>query len=189
MIEIVLASASPRRTELLNTINLPFTHHPSDFKELDELDDAEALVSHNAFGKAQRVARHYREALIIGVDTVGSFQGQILNKPKDDEDAARILRLLSNTTHEVISAITIFNSKTKKNVTATETTKISFDRLSEADIAKYIASGEGRDKAAGYAIQGLGALHIKGIEGDYFNVVGMPLHLLKHLLKEFGVKI
>lgn len=189
MIEIVLASASPRRTELLNTIKLPFTHHPSDFKELNELETPEALVSHNAFGKAQNVARHYREALIIGVDTVGSFQNQIINKPKDDEDAARILRLLSNTTHEVVSAITIFNSKTKKNVTAVETTKVTFQRLSEAEIAKYIASGEGADKAAGYAIQGLGALFIKGIEGDYFNVVGMPLHLLKNLLKEFGVKL
>ena len=186
--QIVLASKSPRRKELLEGIELEFLIHPSDFEEKDTHLTPEDLVIHNALGKAQDIARHYKEALIIGVDTVGAFNDHILNKPKDTQDAKRILRLLSNTTHKVISGICIMNSRTKKTISAVETTLITMDRLEESDIEGYINSKEGEDKAAGYAIQGLGALFVKRIEGDYFNVVGLPIYRLRKILKEFGYK-
>lgn len=186
--QIVLASQSPRRKELLEGIGLDFVVHPSDFKEKDEHLTPEKLATHNAIGKAQSVARNYKNALIIGADTVVAFQHHQINKPKDENDAKRILRLLSNTTHQVISAITVMDSRSKKTVTAVVTTHVTMDKLEEADIEAYVASGEGGDKAAGYAIQGLGALFIKKIEGDYFNVVGLPIFALRKILKDFGIK-
>lgn len=185
--QLILASKSPRRKELLDGLGLKFSIHPSDFEEKDSHLTAEELAIHNALGKAQEVARHYKDALIIGVDTVVSFQHHQINKPKDEEDAKRILRLLSNTTHQVITAICVMDSKMKKTITVYETTDVEMDRLDEADIQAYINSGEGEDKAAGYAIQGKGALFIKRIRGDYFNVVGLPIYALRKVLKEFGI--
>lgn len=186
--QLILASKSPRRRELLEQIGLKFIAHPSDFEEKDTHLTPEELALHNAIGKAQQVARKYKNALIIGVDTVVAFQEHQINKPKDSADAKRILRLLSNTTHKVISAICIMDSDKDRHITGVETTLVTMDRLDEKDIEAYISSGEGEDKAGGYAIQGLGALFIKKIEGDYFNVVGLPIFLLRKLLKEMGVK-
>lgn len=187
--QIVLASLSPRRQELLKSINLDFIVHPSDFEEKNIHLTPEKLAKHNAIGKAQKIAPHYKNALIIGVDTIVVFQNHFLGKPRDKEDAKRILRLLSNTTHKVISAICIIDTKTKKNISAVETTNVTMDRLEEADIEAYVNSGEGEDKAGSYAIQGIGSLFVKKIEGDYFNVVGLPMYLLRKLLKEFGLKL
>lgn len=186
--QLVLASASPRRKELLDNIGLDFLVHPSKFEEKDTHETPEQLALHNAIGKAQDVARHYKNALVLGVDTVVAFQDHQIGKPRDPEDAKRILRLLSNTTHKVISALCIIDSNSFKNVTAIETTLITLDRLEEAEIEAYVHSGEGIDKAGGFAIQGLGSLFVKKIEGDYFNVVGLPIFRLKKLLKEFGVR-
>lgn len=186
--QLVLASQSPRRKELLESLKLDFIVHPSKFEEKDTHITPEELALHNAMGKAQDVARHYKNALILGVDTVVAFQDHQIGKPRDIEDAKRILRLLSNTTHKVISAICIIDTDNFKNVTAVETTFITIDRLEESEIEAYIASGEGVDKAGGYAIQGLGSLFCKKMEGDYFNVVGLPIYRLRKLLKEFGVK-
>jgi len=187
--QIVLASASPRRKELLESIGVDFLIHPSTFKELEEEDTPEDLAINNAIGKAQNVRTHYKNALIIGVDTVVAFQDHILGKPKDEEDAKRILRLLSNTTHKVITGVCIMSTDSKKTLSASETTFVTFDRLDEEEIDEYVQSGEGWDKAAGYAIQGMGALYIKGIEGDYFNVVGLPIYRLRKMLAKFGVKL
>ena len=188
MRQLVLASKSPRRKELLETIKLDFLVHPSDFEEKDTHLTAEELALHNAIGKAQDVARHYKDALVVGVDTVVAFNDHMLGKPVNRDDAKRILRLLSNTTHRVISAICVIDSKSKKNVSGIETTFVTMDRLDEEDIEIYVNSGEGVDKAAGYAIQGFGSLFVKRIEGDYFNVVGLPMFRLRKLLKEFGIK-
>lgn len=187
--QIVLASGSPRRQKLLKQIGLDFTVHPSEFEEKDTHLSPKELALHNAIGKAQSTARHYRDAIIIGADTIGAVNEHILNKPKDTEDAKRILRLLSNTTHKVITAICVFDSKNNKNITAVETTFVTIDRLEEADIEAYIASGEGEDKAGSYAIQGLGSLFVKKIEGDYFNVVGLPIYRLRKMLEKMGVKL
>lgn len=190
--QIVLASESPRRKELLESIGLEFIIHPSKFEEHEtksqSIKTPEDLAFHNAIGKAQTVTRHYSDALIIGVDTVVAFGEHFLGKPKNREDHKRILRILSNTTHKVITAICIIDSKSKKNISAIETTLITIDRLDEDDIEAYVNSGEGEDKAGGYAIQGLGSLFCKKIEGDYFNVVGLPLYRLRKLFKEFGIK-
>lgn len=185
---IVLASASPRRQELLHGIGLDFIVHPSDFQEKENGLPAHELAIYNALGKAQEVARHYKNALIIGVDTVVALNDRIIGKPKNEQDAREILRFLSNTTHQVISGICVMDTRTRKTITATETTNVTMDRLEETDIDAYITSGEGTDKAAGYAIQGLGSLYIKGISGDYFNVVGLPIYRLRKLLREFGIK-
>jgi septum formation protein len=186
--QIILASQSPRRKQLLTEIGLEFEIHPSNFEEKNENDLPEELVIHNAIGKAQEVARHYRNALVIGVDTLVAFQDHVIGKPKDKEDAKRILRLLSNTTHKVISGVCVMDADNKKTISGIETTYVTIDRLDEADIEAYVNSQEGEDKAAGYAIQGIGALFVKKIEGDYFNVVGLPLFRLKTILKEFGIK-
>lgn len=188
MKQLVLASESPRRKELLEELGIEFMVHSSDFEEKDTHLTPEELVTHNALGKAQDVARHYRNALIIGVDTVGAFQDHILNKPKNRQDAKKMLRLLSNTAHKVISGICVMDSDKKRAITAVETTLITLDRLEDSEINAYIRSGEGEDKAAGYAIQGLGSLFVKKIEGDYFNVVGLPVYRLRKLLKKMGVK-
>ncbi|PIR55165.1 septum formation protein Maf [Candidatus Peregrinibacteria bacterium CG10_big_fil_rev_8_21_14_0_10_36_19] len=187
--QIVLASQSPRRQELLTQMGLAFTTHPSDFEEIDTHLTPEELALHNAIGKAQEVARHYRDALIISADTVVAVGQHYLGKPKDIEDAKRILRLLSNTTHKVITAICVFDTSKNINLSAVETTLVTIDRLDEATIEAYINSGEGWDKAAGYAIQGLGSLFIKKIEGDYFNVVGLPIYRLRKLLQKVGIDI
>lgn len=189
MRQIILASKSPRRKELLESIGLDFLVHESKFEEKETHLTPEELATHNAIGKAQDVSHHYRNALIIGVDTVVAFENHMLGKPKNKEDAKRILRLLSNTTHKVITAICIIDTKTKKNISGLEITLVTMDRLEESDIESYVNSGEGEDKAAGYAIQGLGSLFVKKIEGDYFNVVGLPIYRLRKLLGEFGVKI
>jgi len=186
--QIILASKSPRRKELLEDIGLNFIVCPSDFEEKEKDLPAEEIALHNAIGKAQDVARHNRNSIVIGVDTVIAFQEHILGKPKDEEDAKRILRLLSNTTHKVISAICVIDTDSKKMITSTETTFVTMDRLEEDDIEAYIKHGEGKDKAAGYAIQGVGSLFIKKIEGDYFNVVGLPIYRLRKILKDFGIK-
>ena len=186
--QIILASQSPRRKELLEDIGLHFIICPSDFEEITEGLEAKEMALHNAIGKAQSVAKHNRNSIVIGVDTVVAFQEHILGKPKDEEDAKRILRLLSNTTHKVISAICVIDTDSKKMITSTETTLVTMDRLEEDDIDAYIKHGEGKDKAAGYAIQGIGSLFITRIEGDYFNVVGLPIYRLRKILKEFGLK-
>lgn len=186
--QIVLASQSPRRRELLEGIGIDFLVHPSKFEEKETHITPEELALHNAMGKAQEVSRHYKDALIIGVDTVVAFNEHFLGKPKDREDHKRILRILSNTTHKVISAICIIDTRSKKNITAIETTFVTVEKLEESDIEAYVASGEGDDKAGGYAIQGMGCLFCKKIEGDYFNVVGLPMYRLRKLLKEFGIK-
>lgn len=187
--QIILASKSPRRKELLNGIGLKFTVHASSFEEKNKHLSPEELVLHNAIGKAQDIARHYKNAIIIGVDTVGAYQNHILNKPKNKEDAKRLLRIISNTTHKVVSGISVMDADTKKTITAVETTFVTMDRLEELDIEAYINSGEGEDKAASYAIQGIGALFVKKIEGDYFNVVGLPIYRLRKILNKFGIKL
>ena len=189
--QIVLASKSPRRIELLQELGLKFETYSPDFKEREgEIDEDPAEIAlHNALGKAQEAQKRFKNAIIIGVDTVGSSHGHILGKPKDREDATRLIRLISGTTHKVVSAVAIINTKSGKIISATTETLITMDKMDEAEIQAYIDTGEGDDQAAAYAIQGKGSLFIKKIEGDYFNVVGLPIYTLKKLLKKFSVDL
>lgn len=195
--QIVLASKSPRRIELLKELGLKFVAYSPDFKEKTSLEDKvgilintpEKLVLENAIGKAQEASNHFKDAIIIGVDTIGVSNGHILGKPVNKENAKRLIRLISGTTHSVISGVCVINTKSGKTLSATSETFVTMEKLDEKDIEAYVESGEGDDKAASYAIQGKGALFIKKIDGDYFNVVGLPIYTLKKLLKAFKISL
>jgi len=195
MQQIILASKSPRRIDLLTEIGLEFSTYSPDFHEKTTIapgETAHDLALHNALGKAQEASRHYKNAIIIGVDTVGESHGHILGKPTSRKDAERLIRLISNTKHKVISGVAVINTKsgrTLRTLTATTETLVTMEKMDEKDIKAYIDSGEGDDKAAAYAIQGKGALFVKKIEGDYFNVVGLPIYTLKKLLKSFKIAL
>lgn len=185
---IILASKSPRRKDLLQSIGLNFEIHPSNFEEKSVHLTPKKLVLHNAKGKAEEIAKHHKNAIIIGVDTVGAYKEHILNKPKNKADAKRMLKTLSGTTHKVVSGIHIIDTETGKSLSGTETTLVTMDKLKDEEIDDYINSEEGADKAASYAIQGRGSLYIKKISGDYFNVVGLPIYRLREMLEKLGVK-
>lgn len=152
------------------------------FEEKDEHLTPKELALHNAIGKAREISKKYKKDIVIGVDTVVSYKDHQINKPKNKDDAKKILKMLSGKTHKVTSAVCVIDGERKKEFSATEKTLVKMARISEEEIENYIKSGEGKDKAGGYAIQGRAALFIKGIEGDYFNVVGLPLFLLGRLL-------
>lgn len=193
MQQIVLASKSPRRIELLTQLGVSFVTYSPEFREKLDPDEgmekASDIALYNAIGKAKEASRHFKSSIIIGVDTVGESGGHILGKPKDEEDAKRLIRLISGTAHKVVSAICVINTKSDKTLTSVTETSVEMEKMDERDIEKYIRSGEGIDKAAAYAIQGKGALFIKKINGDYFNVVGLPIYALKKLLEEFGISL
>jgi len=186
--EIILASASPRRRELLEQIGLPFRVIPSSFDEsavkgTEPMALAEAL----ALGKARAVADGVRSGIVIGADTLVVRAGAILGKPRDDADAARMLRLLSGGWHEVVTGIAVIDAASGRERSAREVTRVKMRDLTAAEIAAYVASGEPADKAGAYAIQGLASLFIERIEGCYANVVGLPVFHLAALLREFGI--
>lgn len=186
--EIILASASPRRSELLAQIGLEFRVLPSDFDEASVQAASPAeLVKALALGKAGSVAAGLASGLVIGADTIVVRDDQVLGKPTDDEDAARMLRQLADGWHQVMTGIAIIDAASGRCLSAVEATGVKMRALSEAEIAAYVASGEPSDKAGAYAIQGLASLFIERIDGCYANVVGLPLFRLGLLLQEFGV--
>lgn len=189
--QIILASKSPRRIELLKSIGLSFkVDAVHDFKEIeDEKTPAHELVLKNAEGKAAAVGAKHKNAIIIGVDTLGAVHDHVLGKPKNRADAFRMIKLLQKNTHEVLTAICIIATGTGKNLSHVESTKITFVPMSDAEINKYLDKNEWTDKAAAYAAQGVGALFIQKIEGDYFNVVGLPLYRLNLMLKHFDIDL
>ncbi len=187
---LVLASASPRRRELLQNAGIPFTVEAANVAETPlagetPRDCAERLARE----KALAVFRLRPRDFVLGADTVVVADGQMLGKPRDAEDAARMLRTISGRTHEVITGICLVGSGTENEVeeVRSETTRVTVGELSEDDIRSYIASGEPMDKAGAYAIQGWASRWISRIEGDYFNVVGLPVCLLYEMLRRHGV--
>lgn len=184
---IILASRSPRRFELLKSLNLKFKVQPSSFEEHKKHIAPSKLVKLNAIGKAREIARKNPDSIIIGVDTIGAYKKHILNKPKDFADAIRILKMLNNTTHTVYSGVCVIDTRKNKEYSFIEKTRVTFIKMTDQEIKAYIHSGESMDKAAAFAAQGLGSLFIKKIDGDYFNVVGLPIYKLGRLLKKLGV--
>lgn len=186
---IILASNSPRRKELLLQVGVSFEIIPSGFEEeLIELSP-EKLVEHFAYMKAKDVAEGIDgEALVIGSDTIVCLD-EVMGKPKNKEDAFNMLRKLSGKQHRVLSGLSIINTATGETQTEHESTKVKMKELSDAEIMAYINTGEPMDKAGAYAIQGIGSLFVEGIEGDYFNVVGLPLFRLGKMLGYFGMKL
>lgn len=183
---LILASASPRRAELLRAAGFAFEVRPADVDErVKPGETASAYVERLAREKA--TAAHHSDAssgrhdvVVLGADTAVVVDGEILGKPRDDEDAARMLRRLSGRVHEVMTGVCA--QAAASAVAHVEVSHVFFSTLSEEDIAWYVASGEGRDKAGAYAIQGLASRFIPRIEGSYSNVVGLPISVVIHLV-------
>ena len=174
MKHIILASASPRRKEILELADLKFDVMPSDAQEITTKTAPNEVVMELASTKAKDIyKKSEKQSMIVGADTVVAYQGQILGKPTDEADAKRMLTMLSGQTHEVYTGVCIIeDGKTK---TFYEETKVTFYEISDEQIDHYIKTGEPMDKAGSYGIQGKAAVFIKGIEGDYYNVVGFPI--------------
>lgn len=189
---IILASKSPRRREILEELGLEFEIITADCDESSDITDGGELVTSLATRKGRAVLEKLGEALedtlIIACDTLVYASGEFLGKPKDFDDAYRMISLLSGGSHEVISGIYLyFNGKESGGFAST---RVFFDNMSDDTIRNYIADGEPMDKAGAYAIQGLAGIYISKIEGDYSNVVGLPKNLLFKTLKEdFGLDV
>jgi len=188
--KIILASASPRRRELLSQIGLQFQVIPSNAAEQVLPDETpEEHVIRLSIDKAEEVAN--REKIdgrwFIGSDTIVLCNDQILGKPTDEQHAAEMLRTLSGREHRVLSGYAIIDRKTGEQRAEAVSTNVRFRELTDEEIARYIASGEPADKAGSYAIQGLGVCFVAGIEGSYSNVVGLPLCRLTLALTDLGV--
>ena len=188
--KIILASKSPRRKEILETMGVEFEIDVADVDEgVDESLSPLEAVCEISKRKAEAVSqRHTGEKIIISADTVVVIDGRIIGKPKDKEDAFAILKGLSGKTHEVYTGFTIFgNGKSKTDY---EVTKVHFKELCDDDIKRYIETGEPMDKAGAYGIQQKGNLFVEYIHGDYYNVVGFPISKICVTIKElFGINI
>jgi septum formation protein len=182
---ILLASQSPRRHELLHLIGLSHEVKPAHLDEtLRRGESPPAYAERLAREKAGAVALMETDALVIGADTIVVLDGEVLGKPADAADAARMLRLLSGRTHTVVTAVAV--ARKRRVLSAVESVEVTFRRLDEAQIAAYIATGEPMDKAGAYGIQGYGAVIVERIHGDYFAVMGLALGRLIELLPQLG---
>lgn len=183
---LVLASASPRRRELLARLGVDFEVRPVDADETPLPGEApEPLVRRLALAKARAAARPGE--LALGADTVVAIENQLLGKPADEADARRMLRALSGRTHDVWTGVALFAPGKEggtRELAHVERTRVTFRELSEAEIVDYVASGEPLDKAGAYAIQGGAAPFVERVDGDYDNVVGLPLATVRQLLAE-----
>ena len=191
--KLILASASPRRAEILRNAGLTFDIFPVGVDEAllsdERADDyVRRLAKEKARSALGRVGRDAPPALVIGADTTVVAGGHILGKPASEEDARRMLRLLSAQTHEVLTGLSVIHSRDARSDSDVETTRVSFAHLSESEIEEYLASGEPFDKAGAYGIQGFGGRYVTRIEGCYFNVMGLPLSRLWCMLRNFGWK-
>ena len=181
--EIILASASPRRKEIMTLLGLQPEVIPAYFEpEIDDSLPLDRAVMEVAKAKAEQVSLRYPHSMIIGADTVVAAKQKILGKPQNESDAADMLRTLSGITHTVYTGVWVCSPY--KNNGFTETTEVSFCVLSEGDIAQYIATGDPLDKAGAYGIQSYGLRFVKKINGDFYNVMGLPASALWQFLKK-----
>jgi nucleoside triphosphate pyrophosphatase len=185
---LVLASASPRRADLLRAAGFSFEILPVEIDErFGPHEQPDRAVARLAEAKAAAAERLRPDAVILAADTTVVLRGQALGKPKNDEDAKHMLRLLSGRGHEVLTGICLVESG--RRLVHVEPSRVRFTTLSEAEIEWYVASGEGADKAGAYAIQGLAGRFVEAVEGSYSNVVGLPISSVYNLLKELGCDI
>jgi septum formation protein len=194
---LVLASASPRRRDLLRNAGIAFTVCPANIPEIPLAGESpRACAERLAREKARATVRQHPGKVVLGADTIVVVEGQILGKPCDEAEATRMLRLLSGRTHQVITGICLVGPvrRTENQElgagfedTRSECTLVSMTTFSDEDIHSYIATGEPMDKAGAYAVQGLASRWIPRIEGDYFNVVGLPVALVHRMLREHGL--
>ncbi|HEV2055906.1 MAG TPA: Maf family protein [Methylomirabilota bacterium] len=186
---LVLASASPRRQDLLAGLGIPFTVQPSRVAEVHPPGPAAAAVAAVALDKARAVAREWTggPAVVLGADTEVVLDGRYLGKPRDAADAARMLRELSGRTHEVVTGLALVDAPSGREETLAVTTRVTMIDASAEEIAAYVATGEPLDKAGAYAIQGQGARLVARVDGCFTNVVGLPVETTRRLLKRWGL--
>ncbi len=182
MKKIILASKSPRREELLRRLVENFAIEESGIDEESSETDPDQLACRLAEMKARDVFARSQDAVVIGADTVVAVDGKLLGKPRDEADAREMIALLAGRTHSVHTGVCVVAEGFCKTVCCK--TLVTFDEMSGEDVDDYIAAGDYRDKAGAYGIQGAAAKHISGICGDYYNVVGLPVHALYKVLKE-----
>ncbi len=194
MPEIILASASPRRADLLRQIGVPFRVAPSAVDEEEHLSSTpearpEDLATRLALAKAETVGRRLAQGLVLGADTMVVCDDVVLGKPRDAAEAQKFLFRLSGRTHRVITGIALLEVETGRAEVAAAVTAVRMRPFGLAEAAAYVATGEPMDKAGGYAVQGRGTLLVESVEGEYSNVVGLPLVTLAKLLRRFGLEI
>jgi septum formation protein len=196
MFRIILASESPRRKEIMETMGIPFLSVPSNVEEVVEEKEPAEMVMALAAKKVRHVAGHLPEEkedrIIIGADTMVFYKDHALGKPKDKEDAARMLRMLSDSVHEVFTGVHIIirrNGYKDSEISFAVCTSVTVQPLTTEQIEDYITTGEPMDKAGAYAIQGKFGIHIREISGDYYNIVGFPIAQIYAKLLEQGIDI
>ncbi|MFA5184674.1 MAG: Maf family protein [Patescibacteria group bacterium] len=188
--KIILASTSPRRKELFGRLRIPFTIEASDYEEDMTLKmPPTKLVKTLSRGKAMAVAKKHKSGIVIGADTFVVFGDHLLGKPKDEAEARKMLERLSGQRVDILTGLTIIDIARRKKKSITDITKVFIKKLSKREINNYIASGEPLDKAGAFAIQGLGAVIIKKVEGDFMGAMGLPLFALARELEKLGVNI
>ena len=186
--KIILASQSPRRKDIMAMTPWEFEVEASDVDEtMDENLDLETNLKLLSEKKADPIAEKYPNNVVIGSDTIVYAENRVLGKPKDDEEAAEMLRLFSGKSHYVYTGVCILHKASNKKVAFCERTKVTFKTLTEDEIAWYISTKEHVGKAGAYAVQGPAGMLITGIEGDYFNVVGLPLNRVYEELSKFEI--
>ncbi len=183
-VPLVLASRSPRRSELLRRLDIPFSVVPSSFEEIwPESEIPGEAVEALARQKAESVGLQFPDALTLGADTVVVFEDDVLGKPRTEIEASEMLSRLSGMIHTVYTGLALVHPSSGRVVTGHEVTRVTFSSLSMEEISRYVASGSPMDKAGAYGIQDdYGALFVSRIDGDYYNVVGLPLHRLYRML-------
>jgi septum formation protein len=184
---LVLASASPRRAELLTAAGFVFDVLPVDVDERmrpgePPADHVRRLASEKSARALERLSGSSAGVIVLGADTVVVIDSQILGKPRDDGDAAEMMRLLSGRSHQVMTGVSV--RTTARELGGVDSSSVTFAPLTSAEIDWYVGTGEGRDKAGGYAIQGLAGRFIPRVEGSYSNVVGLPIALIYGLLRQ-----
>lgn len=187
--KIILASGSPRRRELLTQIGVSFEVYKAEGEEKLTTNVPQEVVRELSMQKAREVAGKVSGDLYIGADTVVAVDGQILGKPKDEEDAVRMLRLLQGRAHDVATGVAVIFTDGQEPLSFAETTRVHVFPMTEEEIRVYVQSGEPMDKAGAYGIQGLFAAFVSGIEGDYNNVVGLPVGRLYQELRARGIDL
>ena len=182
--KLILASSSPRRAEILNIVGWPFEIQVAGIDETQKPGERpHEYVQRLAHEKAVAVAATQSSGLVLGADTTVVVQGELLGQPLDDDDARRMLSLLSGKWHDVLTGVALVPVTGKSNVSYA-TSRVQFAEMSDAEIDWYVRTGEPRGKAGAYAIQGQAALFIREIEGEYFNIVGLPIRLVYEMARE-----
>lgn len=189
--KLILASASPRRAQILRDAGIPFKIERANVNERRRRGESAVTMTRRlAQAKAQAIVAKLRtnprQAIVIGADTTVEVNGELLGKPNSLAEARKMLRKLSGRTHRVVTSVAAIRLSDHAESVATEATRVHFGPLSATDVAEYVATGEPLDKAGAYAVQGIGGRFIEGIDGCYFNVVGLPLARLYRVLIDLG---